>query len=258
MKIPVGLSPSSFSLPRVFGRSRHQRSHRRTRPRANDVVRRTELDPNLSMSCPNQHVMRINFRRMDHRTSLNYQLSHPIGKEATRTARNAPRRNWAKHRREVRNGRIGFVCLASAICDPQVDARPRGGRSAVALAEDVSARPVSARAALYARPRTEMAREAHTALSANPGRPPAASRGDRQHDGQRFDGLDKRVEECRRDSGRSAVQVIAVLPRNAPARILTAIRRAGHRVRRHGRACAGRLAISPASRSRSGAESLLE
>lgn len=37
-----------------------------------------------------------------------------------------------------------------------------------------------------------------------PGRTPAANSGDRQQDGQRFDGLDKRAEECRRDGWRSS------------------------------------------------------
>src|ERR1700738_2174319 len=54
--------------------------------------------------------------------------------------------------RRWRNERIfRFVCLESVACDAYPGARPRRGRSAVALAEDLSVRPVPARTALYAR-----------------------------------------------------------------------------------------------------------
>src|SRR5215467_250731 len=63
--------------------------------------------------------------------------------------------------REIRNERIfTFVRLERVACDPYADAGHRRGRSAVALAEDLCVRPVSARATLHARARTEMAREA--------------------------------------------------------------------------------------------------
>src|SRR5919106_2192178 len=53
-----------------------------------------------------------------------------------------------------------FVCLESAACDPCAGSRLRLGRSAVPLADDLSVRPVPARATLYARPRPKMAGEA--------------------------------------------------------------------------------------------------
>jgi len=75
-------------------------------------------------------------------------------------------------RTEVRNERIfRFVCLESVACDSYAGARPRPGRSAVALAEVLSVGPVPARATLHARPRPEMARKAralHWALELVP------------------------------------------------------------------------------------------
>src|SRR5262249_2159838 len=53
-----------------------------------------------------------------------------------------------------------FIHPESVACAPYADARRRHGRSAVALAEDLCVRPVSARATLHAWARTEMAREA--------------------------------------------------------------------------------------------------
>src|SRR5918996_5304171 len=65
------------------------------------------------------------------------------------------------HRREVRNECIfRFACLGSVACDPYADAPPRHGRSAMALADGLSVRPVPTRATLYARSRPEIAREA--------------------------------------------------------------------------------------------------
>src|SRR5262249_61347743 len=55
-----------------------------------------------------------------------------------------------------------FVCFESAACNSHADPRSRNGRSAVAVAEDVPARPVSARATLYARSGSERAGEART------------------------------------------------------------------------------------------------
>ena len=69
--------------------------------------------------------------------------------------------------REVRNACIfRFVCLESVACDPDAGAQPRHGRSAVALAEDLSGRPVPAGAVLYAwsRPETGEARALHWLL----------------------------------------------------------------------------------------------
>lgn len=72
------------------------------------------------------------------------------------------RDRWlSRHRRKVRNDRISsFAPLKSAACDPRVGTRSRRGRSTVGVAEDLSARSLPAREALYARPRPEMAREA--------------------------------------------------------------------------------------------------
>jgi hypothetical protein len=55
---------------------------------------------------------------------------------------------------------VSFICIESAAGAPDVGARSRRGRSAVAPTDDVSARPLPARATLYARPGPEMAREA--------------------------------------------------------------------------------------------------
>src|SRR5262249_61440520 len=64
----------------------------------------------------------------------------------------------AQHRKQVPNEHIfRFVCFESAACNSHADPRSRNGRSAVAVAEDVPARPVSARATLYARSGSEMA-----------------------------------------------------------------------------------------------------
>src|SRR5262249_54495359 len=69
----------------------------------------------------------------------------------------------AQHRKQVPNEHIfRFVCFESAACNSHADPRSRNGRSAVAVAEDVPARPVSARATLYARSGSEMAGEART------------------------------------------------------------------------------------------------
>src|ERR1700730_5860484 len=65
------------------------------------------------------------------------------------------------HPREVRNGCIfRFVCLESVACDPDAGAQPGNGRSAVALAEDLSGRPVPVRSVQYEWPRPETAGEA--------------------------------------------------------------------------------------------------
>jgi len=69
----------------------------------------------------------------------------------------------AQHRKEVPNEHIfRFVCFESVACDSHADPRSRNGRWAVAVAEDVPARAVSARATLYARSGSEMAGEART------------------------------------------------------------------------------------------------
>src|SRR5262249_58799304 len=69
----------------------------------------------------------------------------------------------AQHRKQVPNEHIfRFVCFESAACNSHADPRSRNGRSAVAVAEDVPARPVSARATLYARSGSEMAGETPT------------------------------------------------------------------------------------------------
>src|SRR5215510_14851490 len=66
-----------------------------------------------------------------------------------------------RHRKEVRNECIfRFVCFESVACGPYVGARPRRSGSAVAVVEDLPARPIPARAKLYARSRPEMAGEA--------------------------------------------------------------------------------------------------
>jgi hypothetical protein len=157
---------------------------------------------------------------MDYRTLFELPGVTVIRKAAIRTARNAPRRNRAKHRREARNGRVGFVCLASALCDLQVDARTRGGRPAVALAEDVSAGPVSARATLYARPRTEMARETHGPLSTNPRRLPALNHGDRRTVVDASMGSTSEPRNVARQQAHQQSTSLQLLPRNAPARIV--------------------------------------
>src|SRR6516162_2686860 len=53
-----------------------------------------------------------------------------------------------------------FVRVESAVCEPCDRPRPRPSCPTLALAVELSVRPVSARAALYARPWSEMAREA--------------------------------------------------------------------------------------------------
>jgi hypothetical protein len=67
---------------------------------------------------------------------------------------------WDAPRREARNERIFRQYLESVACNACVGTRPQRGRSAVALAEDLFVRPVPARATLYARLRSEMARKA--------------------------------------------------------------------------------------------------
>jgi hypothetical protein len=52
--------------------------------------------------------------------------------------------------------------VESVACDAFVGARPLRGCSPMALAEELSVRPVPARTALYARHRPKMARKAHT------------------------------------------------------------------------------------------------
>ena len=123
------------------------------------------------MSGTDQHVMRINLRRMELSAFIEVPWAHR-SKGGNRAARKTPRRNrqcrprsrsckpLAAYRREVRNERIfRFVCLETA-CDAYVGAWPRRGSSAMALAEDRSVRPIPARATLYARRRPEMARKA--------------------------------------------------------------------------------------------------
>jgi hypothetical protein len=67
----------------------------------------------------------------------------------------------AVNQREVRNERIvGLICLKSTVCDPQFGARRQYDCATLAPACAFSVRTVPARAALYARPGPEMAREA--------------------------------------------------------------------------------------------------
>src|SRR5215510_2018938 len=76
-------------------------------------------------------------------------------------ASEGPRRSRPRHRKEVRNERIfRFVCFKSVARGPYAGARPLRGGSPVAVVEDLPARPVPARATLYARSRPEMAGEA--------------------------------------------------------------------------------------------------
>src|SRR5215510_5543867 len=76
-------------------------------------------------------------------------------------ASEGPRRSRPRHRKEVRNERIfRFVCFKSVARGPYAGARPLRGGSPVAVVEDLAARPVPARATLYARSRPEMAGEA--------------------------------------------------------------------------------------------------
>src|SRR5206468_10061237 len=55
-----------------------------------------------------------------------------------------------------------FLPVESVVCAPCARPRSRRGRSAVALAEEFFVRPIPARAALPARRRSEMAKEART------------------------------------------------------------------------------------------------
>jgi len=73
---------------------------------------------------------------------------------------------WLSRRRKgVRNGYIvSVILIESATGASNVGARSPRGRSAVALADDLSVRPLPARATLYARPGPEMAREARSRI----------------------------------------------------------------------------------------------
>jgi len=72
------------------------------------------------------------------------------------------RDDWLQpHPRMVRHEHLfRFVRVESAVCEPCDGPRPRLGCPTLALAAELFVRPVSARAALCARPWSEMAREA--------------------------------------------------------------------------------------------------
>src|SRR5262245_9237442 len=62
--------------------------------------------------------------------------------------------------KEVRHECIfGLICLQSAVRAPGCRTRPRGDGAAMAAAQQLDTRSLSARVALHARPRPEMARE---------------------------------------------------------------------------------------------------